>query len=63
MTKMTMHHITAIAHAELFLEPAIDKAPEPRFAAQLTKDLDRLSEVKDFIMYVVNNPKFPFFDP
>lgn len=60
MTKMTMHHITAIAHAELFLQPAIEKAPEKRFADQLTRDLERLTEVKDFIAFGIANPKLAF---
>jgi len=60
MVKMTMQHISALSHAELFLEPAIENAPEARYATRLTQDLERLSEVKAFVLDNIVRPKLPW---
>lgn len=60
MKQPTQVHIDAIAHAQLFLEPAIDKQPEPRFRRAIERDIELLAEVKKMLIWLMYNPSLPF---
>lgn len=60
MTKLSMEHVNAICHAELFVDAACGKIPEPRLRRSLETDLLRLTELKLYIIEKMVNPQLPF---
>ena len=60
MKKMNFDHVDAIAHARLFLVPHLDRIKEPRYRAEIEKDMELLLEVRSYILYGINNPTLPF---
>jgi hypothetical protein len=62
MIRMSLEHISAIAHAELFLEPALSKNPEPRFRVAIERDLLRLAEIKLYLMSDIHSHQLTFDD-
>lgn len=59
MKKMTHKHVCSISHAELFLTKAFSGNPEPQFKREIQQDLDRLDDVKKFLLYTLYNPELP----
>lgn len=46
MTQMTMEHVTAVVHAEYFLNEQLHKFMEPHQKKQCEDDLSKLAELK-----------------
>jgi len=60
MINITLDHVTAISHAELFLSPTISRHPEPRFRHEIENDQKLLKEVKQFLLDHLYRPGLPF---
>jgi len=59
MRKITLDHISAISHAETYIQPAIIQNMSPHHRKSIEDDLTRLSEVKRFLLRTMYEPGLP----
>lgn len=63
MIKLNQAHVSAICHAELFLEGALEKVESRRIKAALEADKLKLEELKLYIFNVMSQPQLPWKEP
>lgn len=60
MIKLSMDHVNAICHAEFFTDAAISKLDGSRMRHSIESDLQRLAELKLYIIEKMVKPELPF---
>lgn len=60
MKKMTVHHVTVINRTIVFLEPLIKRANDEKLTSRIQADIDRLKEIKSFLIDSIWQPMLPF---
>lgn len=60
MVKITIQHVTVINRAKVFLEPLVKKVQDEKLAARIEADIERLNEIKLFLIDTISQPDLPF---
>ena len=60
MVKMTIQHITVLNRAQVFLEPLVKKVQDEKMAARIQGDIERLNEIRLFLIDSICQPMLPF---
>lgn len=60
MVKMTIQHVTVLNRAQVFLEPLVKKVQDEKMAARIQGDIDRLNEIRLFLIDNLCQPQLPF---
>lgn len=58
--RLTLDHVSAISHAEQAMIPAIVPSMSPVHRKSIEDDIERLTEVKRFVLQTLYQPGLPF---